>query len=377
MPSLSTIRREATTHTSLNDLAAELTRMQESKMDHVVDTRRMSFKTTETGSTLTFDTPVGASLMEKPEHGTDSGPVLDHAHGQIATRLGIPKKYYDRMRADAHYLLDTNVQHWFYQSPERRMIRMLDGKVRAFLSDRFRRLDNFDLMERSILPALHDIDGLEFHVASLTPERMVLRAILPGLAAEVLNVGDVVQAGFQIRNSEVGASAIAIEPFIWKLDCLNGMVSNVRSLRAYHVGRRIDDSEESMLVFRDDTLRADDTAFYLKARDAIKAAVDETVFAEIVEQMRSATLGVPISAPVASTQTLAQTFSLNDGERESVLASLARGGDLSRWGLVNAVTDAAKSADTFDRQEEIERIGGNVLTLAHDEWRKIAVAVEA
>lgn len=367
-PSLGTIRRDATTHQSLNDLAAELARMQETKKDYVVDTRRMSFVSEEGESTLTFDTSA-----DENEPGTESGVVLDHAHGQIASRLQIPKKYYDRMRGDAPSLLDDNVQHWFYKTPERRMIRTLDGSVRAFLSDRFRRLDNFDLMERAVIPALHDIDGLEFHVASLTPERMVLRAIMPSLHREIgLKVGDIVQAGFQFRNSEVGASALSIEPFMWKVDCLNGLVSNVGQLRAYHVGRRIEDSEEMAAYFRDDTLRADDTAFFLKARDAIAAALDENVFEEIVAAMRTAGTSEPIVSPVKATLALADTFSLNDGERESVLLSLAAGGDLSRWGVVNAVTDAAKKADTFDRQEEMERIGGNILSMETAAWDRYA-----
>ncbi len=361
---LTKIRNQETSHVTLESLAAELTRMQETKKDYVIDTRRMSLVSDEAKSELIFDAADGHTIV---------GPVNDHAHGQIAARLQIPKRYYDRLRADAPKLLDTNVQHWFYEKPERRMVRTLDGNVRAFMSDRYRRLDNFDLMERSVIPALHDIDGLSFHVASLTPERMVLRVVLPSVQAEVLSRGDIVQAGFQCRNSEVGASAFTIEPFIWKLDCLNGLVINASALKATHIGRRVDDSDEALAVFRDDTIRADDTAFFLKARDAIKASVDQQLFDEAVELMRQAATGIEIMSPVASTQTLASTFDLNDGEASSVLASLARGGDLSRWGLVNAVTDAAKSADTFDRQEEMERVGGQLLAMPQDDWQKLAL----
>lgn len=364
---LTRVRAEGSTHQSLAELAAELVRMQETKHDHVVDTRRMSVMTDDEGkTTLSFDTTADG-LVE--------GLVNDHAHNQIAQRLAIPKKYYDRMRMDAAVLLDQNVRHWFYEQPERRMVRMLDGNVRAFLSDRFRRLDNFDLMERAILPALDDIDGLAFHVASLTPERMVLRAILPTVQCEIgLRVGDVVQAGFQIRNSEVGSASLSVDPFVWKLDCLNGLVSSVGSLRAYHVGRRIEDTEEAQVIFRADTLAADDKAFYLKARDAIRQAVDETEFDDLVVKMRAAATGEIVRAPVEATQALAQTFNLSDGETSSVLASLATGGDLSRWGMVNAVTDAAKQADTFDRQEEMERLGGELLVMSHGDWARIAVA---
>lgn len=66
--------------------------------------------------------------------------VTDHAHGQIAQRLDIPAKYYNRMRSEAPALLAANVNNWFQEQPERRMIRTLDGKARAFLSDRYRRV---------------------------------------------------------------------------------------------------------------------------------------------------------------------------------------------------------------------------------------------
>jgi len=367
-PYLTTIRKERTTHRTLQELASELARMQDTKHDFIVDTRRMSFVSDDDGSVLSSDTPTSTP-------GVCSGVVLDHAHGQIASRLNIPKKYYDRMRSDAPFLLDENVRHWFYKSPERRMIRMLDGNVRAFLSDRFRRLDNYDLMERSVLPALHDIEGLEFHVASLTPERLIMRAILPSLQREIgLRVGDIVQAGFQFRNSEVGSAAFTVAPFIWKLDCLNGMVSNIGAMRAYHVGRRIEDTEEANVLYASDTLASDDRTFYLQARDAIRQAVSETSFDQTVDLIRAAGQSATIVAPVAATEKLAQTYSLNDGERDGVLASLARGGDLSRWGLINAVTDSAKDADTFDRQEEIERIGGMLLTVAGNDWGAIATA---
>lgn len=364
MPTINSLRREGT-HETINDLARELTRMQATKIDRVVDTRRITFVTLDE-STLTYDTMDEGTAVE-------GGPVLDFAHGQIADRLKIPKKYYDRLRTEAPALLDENVRHWFYMTPERRLIRMLDGYVRAFLSDRFRRLDNFDLVERAVIPALRDIEGLTFHVASLTPERLVMRAILPSLQTELgLRVGDIVQAGFQLRNSEVGASALSIEPFAWKVDCLNGLVSKAGSLRAYHVGRRIEDSEEMQAIFRDDTLAADDRAFFLKARDAIAAALDPEVFAEMVGGMRAAATGTQIENPVAATQKLATTFSLTEGETVSVLESLARGGDLSRWGMVNAVTDAAKLAPTFDRQEEMERLGGVLLATGEREWEAIA-----
>ena len=79
--------------------------------------------------------------------------MTDHAHGQIADRVGIPKRYYDQMKAEAPALLADNVNHWFQETPERRMIGTLDGQARAFLSDRYRRIDNEQIAD-AVLPVL-------------------------------------------------------------------------------------------------------------------------------------------------------------------------------------------------------------------------------
>ena len=67
------------------------------------------------------------------------------AHQQIASRLGIPIKYYQRMQAEAPALLDENVNNLLEQTPAKRMVRVMDGNVRAFLSDLYRRLDNYSM----------------------------------------------------------------------------------------------------------------------------------------------------------------------------------------------------------------------------------------
>jgi hypothetical protein len=50
------------------------------------------------------------------------------------------------------------------------------------------------------------------------------------------------------------------------------------------------------------------------------------------------------------------------------------GGDLTRWGFVNAVTATANHASSYDRASELEALGGQVLDLPRAEWREIAEA---
>lgn len=354
---------------SLAEMAAELDRQQRSKIDVVADTRRMQMVTSGSGaddggrSLLVIDAP-GDELYEPA--------VNDLAHAQIADRLSIPKRYYDRLRAEAPALLDRNVNYWLAAKPEKRLVRILDGNARAFLSDRYRRLDHYDLMEH-VLPVFGEIHGLMFQTSALTDRRLYVRALLPRLSAEI-RVGDIVQAGVSLRNSEVGEGALVVEPFLWRLVCSNGMTTPIGRLRKYHAGRAAEEDDEQIRIYRDETLAADDAAFFLKVGDLVRAALSEAQFEEIVERMRGAAETRKIDDVPEATRVLSQRYDLTETEGRSILRHIIEGGDLTKWGAINAITAAAKDADSFDRQAEMEEIGGALLSESDAAWAKIALA---
>ncbi len=138
-------------------------------------------------------------------------PLLDIAHKQIGEYAGIPGRYYERMRREAPQLLVQNVNRWFQDGGnDRRMIRTIGGDARAFLSDRYQRIDHEEIAE-TVLPILADVPGIQIVSAEVTDRRMYLVATTPTIQGEV-KVGDIVQAGVMISNSEVGMGAVDISP---------------------------------------------------------------------------------------------------------------------------------------------------------------------
>lgn len=346
---------------TLAELAAEVERQADSKADFVADTRRLGF-TSNGSSTLTID---GANR----DGSLGEFTVTEHTHGQIAQRLSIPKPYYDRMRKEAPELLDRNVRHWFTEKPERRMIRTLDGNARAFLSDRYRRLDNIELANY-LLPVLGEMDGVKVESCGLTDTRLYIKATLPTVQAEI-KVGDPVCSGVVISNSEIGAGRFLVETLIYRLICLNGAITGT-SLAKHHLGRRLGGEDEGVHLFTDETLKADDEAFFLAARDLVKAACSEIKFAQIVADCKELAALRVEGDPVAVTEKLAASYGLNDGERSGVLRHLIEGGDLTAWGYVNSITRASQDADSYDRATELERLGGSLIELPASEWAALA-----
>jgi len=94
--------------------------------------------------------------------------------------------------------------------------------------------------------------------------------------------GDRVQFGVVVSNSEVGLGAVHVDPLVFVLACLNGAVVTDAGLRKFHIGRRLQELDEAVEVFQDDTVLADNRAFFLKLRDVVNAAFDETQMTDLL-----------------------------------------------------------------------------------------------
>ena len=82
-----------------------------------------------------------------------------------------------------------------------------------------------------------------------------------------------------------------------------------------------------------------------------------------IDRLREATQ-IPLKHdPIKSVELLADKFQLTENERGDILRQLFMGGDNSRYGLVNAVTAASKIAKAYERATDLERIGGEILSL--------------
>jgi hypothetical protein len=310
-------------------------------------------------------------LFSTVSNGPQVPAIRPIAHGQIGTYLGIPKPYYDRMLDKDPALLADNVNRWFRDTGDRRMLRTMAGDLRAFMSDRYHRIENEEIAE-AVLPVLMEA-GVTIRSCEVTEKRMSIVALLPRVRAEV-KVGDIVEAGVRVGNSEVGFGAASVSPFVHRLVCLNGMTVPDRKLSARHVGRRIQEGGDLNAIFSDEAKRADDRAIMLKVRDVVRHALDESAFKASVDKMTKLTEGRVTGDPVKAVEVLAQKVGANDKEKGGILRSLIEGGDLSAWGMLNAVTAQAHTVDDYDRGLDLTEAGGKLLDLPKGEWKQILEA---
>lgn len=348
---------------TLQSLATEVERQRNSKADYVISANLLQMDRNGEDHTLGFEAPGG---------GRSEFKIRDHAHAQLAEFTDIKKSYYDKCRGEPNGLLAENVNYWLAKTPKKRFVRTLDDHVRGVMGGRFRPLDNYDLLE-VILPQVQK-KNLDIVSCEVTETRLYLKALDRSVEHKVPKVGDIVQKGFVASNSEIGCGKLRLDPFIMKLSCLNGATRKTGGFAALHVGKGLNGDEESFAWFRDDTRRAEDIAFWKKVRDTVEHQLDSLEFEKMLQVMGDASQR-EIEGDVTKAILVVQDhFNWNEGEKAGVLSHLIKGGDLSQYGLMNAVTRYSQDVPDYDRATEFEYMGMDVVELPKQKWEEIANA---
>ena len=340
------------------------------------------------------------------------GVMDEHFIRGLSDFAGLPKRYVDQMiENDRRGLLAQNLNNWLQDPPNgklrsadaNKLFRAYDGnfaevngrsnfngdavtypdysnfpgdipRFRSLHSDKFRIFDYTHLLKH-VYPVLKEIRDkvgeLDIRSLALTEKRIYLKIFFPQIQKEIAK-GDIVRSGVVISNSEIGQGSIEVWPMILRLLCLNGMTADEGGKRKKHLGRV---TAEGEINYADDTIAADNEALSLKLRDVVKTCANETQFAIRCASMTEAAEGETPSKPLKSVELVTDTFNLSEWESESVTEAYIAGQDYSKWGMLNAVTSVANNEEvSYDRASHLEKVGGRILQLNHDQWGTVCNA---
>jgi Domain of unknown function (DUF932) len=336
------------TSISLQELAAQVTSQREYRRDFLVPDGAIEMA--DAGESCWIDLPNG---------GLQEFGMTDNSHSQLAEKLGIDGRYYRKMRNLQPDLLADNVNAWLARSTEKRFVRTLHGKMRAYLSSRYQPIDSADILEQAVFPVMQEL-GLDSsavkscYLDSLG-ERMYIKVVNRHLEGEI-SAGDIVQSGFIVSNSDTGNGSAMVRPFVERLVCTNGLIVDEMQSRQNHVSRR----RESYELYSEATRRKEAELFINKIKDLIRAVNTQSILDEIVGKMQAAKAH-PIK--VEAVEITAKYFELSQEEGKGVLDHLIMGGELSLYGLVNSYTRYSQDIESYERATDFERLGNKVLSL--------------
>lgn len=373
---------------SLPELISEVQRRTAGKKDVLVDTKD-KIRMVPVPAAI-FTNGIGIAI-DNPAQPFEVLAITEQAHRQIATWVKVPWEYYTRLLKDHPDMVMENVNKLFEREPGIRMVRTLDNKCRAFLSDQYRRLDN-DMVLAKTLPAIIGKSGMLPPTAVLanhiTDDDMRIKVVFTddALAQDIgpsprpsprTNNRDICRPGFEVGNSETGKGSLFVRGFFFRDYCNNGCVWGTEDMLSYerrHLGGKLK-TANGISVLSQETLRRDDEAIVSALHDVMRALGSAETVQRLGDALRAAKADVKLERPQIGVQVLGQEVGLRENELDLVLANLIEDGDLSRYGVLNAVTAVANRDETpLDRSLQLEEIGSTILNFPVAKWLKIATA---
>lgn len=372
----------------LGNLVAELQRRMESRVDVIADTRQMEIIVRDGQFVLAANagTPL-TEWMDTVKDDKSGGMVVEaQAIGQILEKcdISIPKLFADKL-AQKHPVwaaeLCTNLLR---ASGTTRMVRMMDGKVRAFLSDSYRCLDNYDLAASALQTARDS--GAEVLECQLTPTRMELKLVNRsvwdavdtfqrneggGYAAAAnhkwirdvgFNGGATLPGGpntvhplVTVGNSETGHGGYYVKYGVFQGLCCNGAIIR-KEMGQVHLGKR----QTIPGILKADTLRAEADFIHKSARDFIAAGFTKAQFEKLTATFKAAA-ETAIVNPKPVMDFCVEQGIFTAEQRDDIFAHFIRDYKPTVLGLASAMTRQAQEYVDADVANTLEESAGAVI----------------
>lgn len=277
--------------------------------------------------------------------------LTDHAERQLSERLGIPHRYYLKMKEEKMWLLDENVNGWTRAKEKNIFIRGMGDRIRAFLSDRYRVIDNEDVL----MCAMNELQGkAEAQECDLSDTSMNVKFRCGELKDFVKDRGDEIIGGLLLSNSEVGAGAVNVKPRIFRVQCSNGMVIEQLKTRQIHLGFR-GGSEE-------------DDNVYLSIRNSIRDLFDR--FGEVVRSLKDST-EITLDDSQRAIENVVKEYNLSDERKNNILMAFGAEPDETQYGLANAITRAGQKEESYENELDFEKLGGEVAMMETSRFKRL------
>lgn len=301
----------------------------------------------------------GIVILDAPVNGEKKDLHLSltaTAHSQVSQKLNIPKGYYDRMFEQAPELWENSLNTWFSNSNDltgkTHFVRNFLGDkddvnlMRAFLSDRFNPIDNFEVLTQALETIRSYGVKVQIDSCDITPDKMYVRLLCPEISAQAPKLlkdyhvpgagklGEVgVISGLIISNSETGKGTFEITPRLQILACSNGMIRSSDSFRKTHLGAKL----ENGINWSNTTQRKNQDLIISQTKDVLNTFLSKDYLVKTLADLEKEA-GHVVQNPNEVIQCVTKELDLPETHVKDLLNYFIQGHDSTSFGVVQAVT---------------------------------------
>jgi hypothetical protein len=160
----------------------------------------------------------------------------DYSFGQMANKLGIPVQFLKGVMEERPATVAEIMESVKYRMGDGRfMLREVDGKVRAVLSDHYKDIDQARVIQ-NFLKSVQETGAVPLS-GELTDRRFVLRAIIGEILQPIPT--EALVLGVHLSSSDYGAGALQMSVFQIRMWCTNTAIGE-QLFRQIHLGGQQD-----------------------------------------------------------------------------------------------------------------------------------------
>jgi hypothetical protein len=327
--------------------------------------------------------------------------IQPQVHGQFASRFEIPKKYYDRMNAEARNLLVENLEVWRkHSAKEKNLVRLIDDQVRGFVGSRYRPISHLDLVTTAV-QVITGADagskeaepwglGARCFDWGISPTNLRIGFVNPCLQVDLNNLdrgvvqvpeaeamkvfneggdhsfrkaggGDIEHPMFPcafIKNSETGHGGLNVQGGLYESVCDNTCAVGTDFVRR-HIGRDLEEGD----FYTSKTYEKLNTAIYAKVADCIRNVFDPELLLSNARKMKG--LEEEEADIKTAVDSIVKLPGMTEDLRDDILSSYQplKQGKKTLLDVQRAVTAAAHGRREAEpeKAEALEALGGAIV----------------
>ena len=370
---------------NLNELVKKLQNQQLLKRDMVVPSSCLTYKDGKLQISNVSKNPEMDELLKSTgvtaadtELTTLLLKPLDAFNRQLAGRFEIPFQYYKRLMEDGNVpLLDQNVNHWFSSIKRNYLIRCFasedntTGVVRAILGDRYRILDNLDVLMAALDAVRQSGVNIQIESADITDTKMYVRFIAPDVVQDSPNLlknyrvpskdkgtDYGIHAGFILTNSETGHGSSFVAPRLVVAACRNGMIMKQDATNKVHLGGRMD---EGRIDWSEETKTKNVELIIAQVKDAVKQYTSAEYLGATIDKLEGNGTS-ELNHPIDAIANISRDLNFSEEKQKDLLAYFMQSSDLTGFGVAQAVTYFAHKKADADEQFELEAVAMDIVS---------------
>lgn len=270
-----------------------------------------------------------------------------------------------------------------YESRQAQVRVLQNGSTyaRAVVSDKYAKYDDNLVFGAAFNVLRHETKRFHFLGGNRTDTRTYFKVVskTPLFDLEIGGKTRPFSAGFIISNSEVGLGNVTFQAFLTDSYCTNGIIFNkeiIAECKIKHIGAKID--KQFGLIGPgdyDDSRQLEVKSFIGKATEFV-IGKDSLNFAGIKEQLIGSSKRKLMGVEDDSIRAVLAGVGIAKTDFEPIIAELDSADD-SQFGVQAAITQYAQTVPSYEKRIDLEKRGGDVISMNDKQWNHLQVVQSA